>query len=225
VKVTFARIEEGGQNGHCAAIQVISEDVQVTTDAWNVVVYPSNELRNSSCGMCGNFDVSKSKDLRSPKDCPLSTGTLMYGAYAFERPWKTITVVECEVSAEVRKAIANEERDCERGEFIPTYLSGSCQEQLVQKIGDAVYNIVKSALKVIPFVNSGKWATKARDAVATILSGKTNVNEIADAVATGVSKIVPYVGPAIKPLIKSAITPIIKIVCEKSGCCDTYYYF
>jgi len=216
----IARIEEATG----ASLQLFADDVQLTTDGRHIVVYPSQWLRNNTCGLCGNFDVSKTIDFRSPRDCQLSTGTLMMAAYAFQQPWDKKTNGECKIAEDVKQAIEKEERDCQPHEFVPVY-AGNCKDQLLNQVGDSVYTIVRNALKYVPGVNGKKWAEKARNEVRELLQGHVNAKDISEVVASGISKFIPYVGGVVKPLIKTAVQKIVEVICNKSGCCDKVWFF
>lgn len=101
-------------------IQVISPRIRVATDAARVVVYGSNAYRNRTCGLCGNFDGEKVAELRSPKNCPLSSGSLLVASYAF----KPIHDKEglCKIDSEFKKRVEMEENDCKRTHVhVPKY--------------------------------------------------------------------------------------------------------
>jgi len=151
----------------------------------------------------------------------------MMAAYAFEQPWDKTEDANavCKIAEDVKRKIEREERDCKAGDSTPQLTFADCKDELATKIGDAVYNIVYTALKKVPFVNARKWAEKCRDKVKEVLSGKIPVSQIADIVASAIASFVPYVGALVKPLIKAAVQAIIKAVCAHSGCCDTFYYF
>jgi len=103
----LAKIEKMVNGG----IQVITPRVRVATDLTRVVVIGHNDYRNRTCGLCGNFDGEKIAELRSPKNCPLSTGSLLVASYAFP-PLHTQERNTCVVRPEIKKLIVDEEQDC-----------------------------------------------------------------------------------------------------------------
>jgi hypothetical protein len=93
-------------------IQVRSHRVKVATDGARVVVYgTSNDLKNKLCGICGNNDYEKNAEMRSPKNCPLSNGSLMVASYAFDSLNKEHQG-QCNVKPELRTRIEKENADC-----------------------------------------------------------------------------------------------------------------
>jgi hypothetical protein len=96
---------------HDGSIQVISPQYQVVTNGKYVVVFAANSLRNRTCGLCGNFDGEKVGELRGPKDCPLSSGSLMVASYAFQS-LNSKDKAQCQVQAQAKKQIAHEEANC-----------------------------------------------------------------------------------------------------------------
>jgi hypothetical protein len=92
-------------------IQVVTPRIRVATDLTRVVVIGHNDYRNRTCGLCGNFDGEKVAELRSPKNCPLSTGSLLVASYAFP-PLHTQEKNTCVIRPEIKKLIVDEEQDC-----------------------------------------------------------------------------------------------------------------
>jgi len=105
-----ARIEKTINDG---GIQIITPRIRVATDLTRVVVIGHNDFRNRTCGLCGNFDGEKVAELRSPKNCPLSTGSLLVASYAFP-PLHAQERNTCVVRPEIKKLIVDEEKDCLR---------------------------------------------------------------------------------------------------------------
>jgi hypothetical protein len=98
-------------------IQVIGRHIQVATDGQRVIVYGNNVFRNRTCGICGDFNNEKVADMRSPKDFPLSSGTLLVASYAFN---PLDGSQQCQVDKQVERQIRKEE---EQGEQEDRYVS------------------------------------------------------------------------------------------------------
>jgi len=94
-------------------IQVVTPRIRVATDLTRVVVIGHNDYRSRTCGLCGNFDGEKVAELRSPKNCPLSSGSLLVASYAFPA-LHTQERNTCVVRPEIKKLIVDEEQDCLR---------------------------------------------------------------------------------------------------------------
>jgi hypothetical protein len=103
----IAKIELMNDGG----IQVISPQFQLATNGKYVIVYAANSLRNRTCGLCGNFDGEKVGELRGPKDCPLSSGSLMVASYAYQS-LNSRDKAQCKVEPQAKKQIAHEEANC-----------------------------------------------------------------------------------------------------------------
>lgn len=210
------------------SLQVFSPVVKVTTNGRSIVIFGSEIMRNSTVGICGDFNGEKSVEFRSPKDCALSSGTLLVASYAFQTVEPKEQRGTCKVNQEIKKAIREEEKDCQSQEFfLPSlYADSSCEEKIINGVSGAVYDTVKAILKRIPFVNSEKWASKARDAVRGLLAGKTlSADGIADILATGIAALLPAGGSLVKPAIRAAVRPIVSKICSATGCCKTLYTF
>jgi hypothetical protein len=92
-------------------VQVRTQRIHVATDCNRVVVFGYNDFRNRTCGLCGNFDNEKISEFRSPKDCPLSTGSLLVASYAFS-PIHSNENGQCVIKPEIKNKIVKEEQDC-----------------------------------------------------------------------------------------------------------------
>jgi len=65
-------------------IQVLGRRIQVASDGQRILLKIHELLRNRTCGICGDFDNEKVADMRSPRDVPLSSGSLLVASYSFE---------------------------------------------------------------------------------------------------------------------------------------------
>jgi hypothetical protein len=96
---------------HDGGVQVFSEHFDVATNGQYVAVYASNYLRNKTCGLCGDFDGEKVAEMKSPKDCPLSSGSLLVASYAYQSQERGDRS-QCKVDRKIKKQIEEEERQC-----------------------------------------------------------------------------------------------------------------
>jgi hypothetical protein len=106
----IARIEQDNQGG----IQVFSQYFDVTTNAKYVVVYASNPLRNRTAGVCGDFNGEKVADMKSPQNCPLSSGSLLVASYAMKpQQIDSSEKGQCKVSSQLKKQLQQEGQQCQ----------------------------------------------------------------------------------------------------------------
>jgi hypothetical protein len=92
-------------------VQIIGRHIQVATDGKRVIVYGSNELRNRTCGICGDFNNEKVADMRSPKDFPLSSGSLLVASYSF-KPLDGSS--QCQIEQQLQRQVRKEEQNGEQ---------------------------------------------------------------------------------------------------------------
>jgi len=113
-------------------VQVITPTIDVATDGKRVVVFGDDYFRNTTCGICGDFDGEKTAEMRSPRDIPLSSGTLLVASYAFNAPDDSD---KCEVDQQIKHRIEQEEK---MAELEPRHRSRSERRQLqkyLQRMG------------------------------------------------------------------------------------------
>ena len=87
-------------------------------------------MRNSTAGICGDFNGEKAVEFRSARGCPLSNGNLLVANYAFQS-WDPKDQGQCKVNSEVKKAIELEEADCQSQEFFLPQVSYQLPKCLV----------------------------------------------------------------------------------------------
>jgi hypothetical protein len=103
-----ARIHEMPNGG----IQIETPRQQLAFDGVRIVIFGDEAFRNTTCGICGDFDGEKVADMRSPRDFPLSSGTLLYASYAYDSKKDT---EKCQIDSQVKKVIMQEESVGQQG--------------------------------------------------------------------------------------------------------------
>jgi hypothetical protein len=132
-------------------IQLRSRRVKVATDGSRVVVYGNgNDLKNKVCGICGNNDGEKSAELRSPKNCPLSNGSLLIASYAFDSLNQEHRG-QCKVKPELRQRIEKENADCTRTHTIQQLKEINSDDEYMN-VGDDKCNVRQRITKRFPGV-------------------------------------------------------------------------
>lgn len=137
-------------------IQVITPRIRLATDGARVVVYGHNDYRNRTCGLCGYFDGEKNSEMRSPKNCPLSSGSLLVASYAFPALHAEGNT-ECKVRPEIKKRIEQEDRDCMAQRTMTTTethytMTDSSEESHEHEVVEDECNIIKKLAKHFPGV-------------------------------------------------------------------------
>jgi len=106
-KQTIVYVEQMYDGG----VQVFSDHFDVATNGQYIAIYASNALRNKTCGLCGDFNGEKVGEMKSPKNCPLSSGSALVASYAFQSQDKNDRS-KCKVDRELQRQIQQEERQC-----------------------------------------------------------------------------------------------------------------
>jgi len=107
----IARIEEMHEGG----IQVYAQQFQLATNGKWIHIQASNSLRNRTCGLCGDFDGERIGEFRGPKDCALSSGSLLVAAYSYQHP--EVKDKMCKVSQQAKAQIQHEQQNCLRTSY------------------------------------------------------------------------------------------------------------
>jgi len=203
----IARIEPMEDGG----IQVIAKEFQVATNGKWVYVQAANSLRNRTCGLCGDFDGEKVGEFRGPKDCALSSGSLLVASYSFQSLDPKEKAV-CKINENAKHQLKHEQDLCLRSTYFyqpnqPRMYSSArsasqlpADEECVKHFGpvirQSIFDIVNAIIK--PF----EWLTQARERL---------VHTLADTVMNKVNEIMAGVKD-----VKELSEKVHSIVCEEA---------
>lgn len=88
-------------------VQVLTKTIQVAYDGTRIVIFSHPDYHNTTCGICGNNDGEKVADMRSPKNLPLSRGTLLVASYSYSSHDDSD---KCEIDSKIKREIQQEEQ-------------------------------------------------------------------------------------------------------------------
>lgn len=209
----IAKIELMNDGG----IQVIAKQFQVATNGKYIILQAANSLRNRTCGLCGNMDGEKVGEFRGPKDCPLSSGSLLVASYAFQS-LDSRDKAQCKVQPQAKKQIAHEQANClTTAAFYPNQprmfpqqynsmsrnqqdmnqisnrpqASTQCVDKVVQSIKSVVYDVVNTSLKSFVWSASKRhqFATKVAEFAASKVGEVLQNNDNAESIARAIVKV------------------------------------
>jgi hypothetical protein len=219
-------------------IQVYSQQFKVATNGKYVVLYAANSLRNRTCGLCGKFDGEKVGEFRGPKDCPLSSGSLLVASYAFQS-LDPRDKAQCKIQAQAKQQIQHEQNNClsspaflpnnprmfsdnkewtQQPKTINVAANNQCVEKVKSAVRQVVYDIANTVLKPIVWNPSKRheYANKVADYIANKIADVLQQNATAEAIAEAIvklfcsaMKLIPVGGSIVEKLC-SVSKPLLK---------------
>jgi len=175
-------------------IQVIAKQFQLATNGKYVHLQTVNSLRNRTCGLCGDFDGEKMGEFRGPRDCALSSGSLLVASYSFQSV-DPKEKSQCKINEQAKRQLKHEQELCLRtAAFQPNQprmfstgmqveaVDDQCVKQFQATIRQTIFDVVNVVLK--PF----EWLTAPRERMVHSLVDSV-MNKVRDILSSQVRNV------------------------------------